>query len=357
MEKYIIANPFPAGFSNILMSYEIIFACAHITGRSVILPPTSWCVLIDDKNSEKQTWQNIWDVCDKNYAMSEFKIYDLLDFSDFKNILQELTNTDQYSWTRNDVLDSFVELSTIVDSSDFYYNRDFIDERFTENRKGVDINFSEKYIKIGGFGHYWYNVYAKTPQSRNELKRKVNQSLRYKQKYFDLARKILSKVNNYNAIHVRSPWQLNFDNYSDVIQYKDRPEVLLHQVRKLFDSKKPLYVSTDITSKAFFDCIKKEYTIFFIDDLDLVDLIPIERIVIDQIICSDADIFFGTYYSTFTKRINIMRGLSNKQTSDYMGFNKIIEVPDFYHDAIPWNKNKFSHWDWFRSSHSQWIME
>lgn len=357
-EKYIIFSPFTAGFTNVLMSYEIAFAVSYLTSRALILPPTSWCVLVDEKNSPKETWQNIWEVCDKDIAKKEFEIHDLLDFKELNFLIS--TDNSTHSWIDDNpkiknlsIVDSdlcFFDSSNDINKNDF--------EKFSYGRPTYDLNIDDRFLKLSGFGHYWYNIFASDTIARNEMKHKVNKALRYRPKYYDLAlTAIREKSKNYNAIHVRNPKQLIFDNYTDVVQYKDNPEVLLNQVSRLYKNDKPLYISTDIESKSFFDILKSKYQIIFQEDLNLPKMKHIEKIAVDQIICSDAELFYGSYYSTFSKRINIMRGIEGKQADDYMGFNKIIDVPDYCSSMIPWQLNEFKHWEWHASSHCQWMKE
>ena len=364
MEKYIILNPWPAGFTNVLMSYEIVFALAYITNRSIILPPTSWCVLIDDRKSSKETWQDIWQICDRNAANEEFKTYDLLEFEEFKPVINELTNTDNYSWVQHGVgnigIRDIPHLNDsqlcLYDSTHQYNESDF--QNFTKNRTVVDVNESGKFFKSSAFGHYWYNIYANGPEARNEMKRKVNKSFKYKLKYYSLAETaIKAKCDSYNAIHVRSPWQLNYDEHSDVVHIKDKPHLLLQQVKLLYSADKPLYIATDIEHKSFFDQLATEYKIIFYEDLALPVMQPLEKIAIDQIICSKADIFYGSYYSTFSKRINVMRGLEGRQSSDYMGFNKIVDNSIESKTPWPWQDTTSKHWFRHDSSYLQWTKE
>ena len=361
MEKFVILNPWPAGFCNVLMSYEISLAIAYITGRSVIVPPTNWCVLIDDKLSPKTMWQDIWEVCDKNAAREEFKIYDLLEFEEFSPYMNEMVpESFSYNWISDNlskfgfdaatlpkINDSPVCLHPLKEGTD---QADF--DNFLNGRQTYAIN-EERFLFCTGFGHYWYNVYANGPAGRNEMKRKVNKALDYKTVYYDLASDHTSGVGAFNSIHVRSPWQLNYDDLPDTVNIKDRPDLLLQQVKLLYPNDKPLYVATDIEDRAVFEHLVREYNLFFLDDLGFNPLTPLEKIAMDQIICSRADLFYGSYYSTFSKRINIMRGLRGKQASDHMGFNKICEMPEIT-GKWPWDNR---HWSWHESSHLQWIKE
>jgi len=362
MEKYIILNPWSAGFTNVLMSYEIAFAAAYVTNRSIIVPPTAWCVLIDDKNSPREIWQDIWQVCDKDAANEEFKILNLLDFESFTNSKVRPA----YTWVDQNILANSTTIKDIPqlnDSPTCWYNSsnninesDF--QNFTNNRPLLDINHEEQFLNISGFGHYWYNIYANGPAARNEMKRKINKAFKYKVKYYELAKtSINKKCDSYNAIHVRSPWQLIYDDYLNIINIKNSPEMLLQQVKLLYSTDKPLYIATDIETKSFFNQLLTEYKIIFYEDLDLPPLEPLEKIAIDQIICSKADSFYGSYYSTFSKRINIMRGVEGNQAFDYMGFNTIGNKLMESKSPWPWQDTISKHWAWHDSSYLQWTVE
>lgn len=352
-EKYVILDPFPAGFTNVLMSYEIAFAISYITNRSIILPPTSWCVLIDERDAKKESWQDIWTVCDKNYAREEFKIYDLLEFKKLSRYLKK--ETDNYSWLSGDISSS-KNIYDLVDSNICCFNGTNINQddldKFASGRPVRDINYEDEFLRVTAFGHYWYNVYAPSPSDRNKMKQKVNKALKYKKVYYEIASSAMQV--EYNAVHIRNPNQLNYDEYSDVAIFKNKPEVVLNQIKQLYNNDKPLYVATDIDNKSIFNLLEKSYDLIFYEDLKLPKLTPLEKIAVDQIICSNAQIFYGSYYSTFSKRINIMRGLEGKQSNDYMGFNKIIDEPITYTNPIPWQSK---HWDWHESSHCQWMKE
>ena len=82
----------------------------------------------------------------------------------------------------------------------------------------------------------------------------------------------------------------------------------------------------------------------------------LNRSVLEQIICAQADNFFGTYYSTFSKRINIMRGLEGRQAADHLGINMLQSNENLTH-VFPWRKMQDQSWYWNQSSHPQWLNE
>ena len=366
-DKYIIFSPFSAGFCNILLSYEIAFALAHITKRSIIMPPTNWCVLIDDRSAAKESWQNIWQVLDLNAAKQNFNLIDLLDFAPIRPYRDEYYSSNHpYSWSGNiasyinDVYD-YTSRNPMLTSPDpaacvYSSESDLTDlEYFADHRPTYDLNVDNRFLNIQGclFGHYWYFVYAGNKVDRTAMKKRVNNSLRYKAEYYKESESLIN--GNYNAVHIRDPKQLNFSDYPMALDFKDNPDLLLDRIQHLYKNDKPLYVSTDIKeleTNYLFSKIRQEYDLLYLDKFKL-DLRPLEAIAIDQILCSRADLFYGTYCSTFTKRINTMRGLNNMQFNDSGGFNKTITSED--NDAMPWIGH--GHWAWHMSSKAQCIYE
>jgi hypothetical protein len=362
-DKYIIFSPYTAGYCNVLLSYEIAFAIAHITDRKIIIPPTNWCVLIDHRTAAKETWQDIWSVLDITAAKHYIDIVNLLDYGykeEYWSSNFPLSWTGNMSYMLDDVYDLSQHHTILMQENSFpcFYNsaRKCTDlNLFAAGRELIDLNINSKYINIQGclFGHYWHQVYAGLAADRNAMKQAVNNSLKYKSKFHDMAATLMP--GQYNAIHVRNPKQINFDNYAGVKDIKDNPELLLELVSQLLTNDKPLYVSTDIdpiSCEHLFSKLSTQYQLKFSWEFQS-NLTPLESIAVDQLICAGAELFYGTYYSTFSKRINVMRGLNNKQANDNGGFNKHIEKES--PNAMPWID--YEKYEWHMSSLAQWTYE
>jgi DNA-directed RNA polymerase II subunit RPB2 len=92
---------------------------------------------------------------------------------------------------------------------------------------------------------------------------------------------------------------------------------------------------------------------------NLLSASKIDEAVLEQVICSEAEIFYGTYLSTYTTRINVIRGISNKQTCSYGGINHFITAEQSgidFSEAFPWKHNQ-GRWNWEQSCHFQWVKE
>lgn len=348
MKKYIISTPLGTGFANTILGFEISLAISYITDRTLIVPD----ILHNGDRSESGAKGSVWDVLDKSALANEFDV-------EFVKENPSLRGLD------------FIMLDNMFNSNRCYFNsrkitdkKDF--ENFTKGRPTSDTDFDDTYIVHYSFGHFYYNVYAGTAAQRNELKRKINSALRYKKEYVDMARQAVPY--KFNAIHVRYPWFQQGD-WPDIVNIRDNPELLHAQILKLYDKETPLYIATDLhTSGLLYDPpryvdkdiylnpIRKNYKIITFADLGLC-LNDTEEIAVEQLICSMAEKFYGTYYSTFSKRINIMRGIAGLQADDHMGWNKIQDFPFDLTSPWPWINLKDGFWQWHASSHLQYTFE
>jgi hypothetical protein len=356
--KYFIFAPFRSGLANVIMSYEIAFAMAYITNRTLILPPTTFLTHIT--NGNKEQWPSMWELFDKQN--NEFDILELNEYEELKNL------DDGASWfTRASLLEdcySPIEIPHGLPMSNANFcvvnnldslkdNEDF--KNFAGTRAIIDLNRSEKYIYVENslFNHYWYWVYAGDANQRNILKNKMNKLFRYSQRYYDMVSNTVN-IGKYNAIHVRrGDFFIQYGNALESINTEDK---LLNQVEKLLDPSLPLYIATDEPNKEFFKALATKYKILFIDDF-FKGLSKLECAIIEQIICSQAEQFEGTIPSTYSKRINIMRGLDGRTANDYTGVNIISSRPSNADSALPWTIQPRSLWGWNMSSHPQWTQE
>lgn len=344
MEKLIKYNQLEGGFCNVLLSLEMILALGYITKRKIILGDVFHYGL-DERNKSKP--ESIWDILDKNTLKKEFSIVENYD----GKLTPRLTFEPSIC---------YYDSSSITDENDFLL--------FGMNRYCIDCNFEDYAISVPTtIGSFFYNVYPGSKENRNALKKKINNALVYKQKYIDIAEKLIkNRFVNFNAVHVRYPWFTQGD-WADVVNIQNSPKKLLDQLVILFDRDFPLYVATDLkkTSVQYNRDIDEEEYIgplrkYFKKIILLKDFNKnftfSEEIAMDQLICTMASKFYGTYYSTFSKRINIMRGIQGKETHDYMGWNKIKRPGQEIDSPFPWN-NFSGEWPWHYSSYLQYRYE
>lgn len=352
------------------MSYECALALSYITNRKLLLAPTLHITHICV--NAKETGHTFWDLFDESITRQEFNIEDYYSHELFQDKFEQMQT--YYSWFEN--LPSIVEDCyswkpgpgegvyhmtgsniCFVNDPTQYQDEDF--KSFLCNRKAIDVNCSQQYLLFENnlFQHFWYLIYPGGSIERNKLKDKINRVVRYKQKFYDMfMSSIMNHIGAYNAVHVRrNDFFIQF-GYS--LQSVDQGDKLLTQLLRVFDPKKPLYIATDETDLSFFNPVREVFKdLYFIDDIG-IQLSKLDRAILDQIICSKADDFYGTRNSTFSKRINVMRGVEGRIVHDNTGINFLDDGDrELEEGAFPWNSIYNKEWAWNRSSYLQWTQE
>jgi len=194
------------------------------------------------------------------------------------------------------------------------------------------------------------------PKIDNFYKRFVRDFLRYKDSIFCAAGKIVNALQQEGAA-------LGFDadaegagGYSSMhvrrgdLQYhsvKISAEKWLENTKDIWLPKELLYIATDEHDKTFFDPLRQQYRLKFLDDyaelagLSHVD--PNYKGMIDTIVAARGRAFAGTYFSTFTGFITRMRG--------YYGFPG---TASWY--GMPYYKRVLHRWVYHKTS-SSWERE
>tara|TARA_B100001113_G_scaffold133156_1_gene109126 strand:+ start:808 stop:2628 length:1821 start_codon:yes stop_codon:yes gene_type:complete len=368
--RYLSFSPYFSGLSNIIMSYELILSIAHITKRKIVLPPDVW-MLFHSKDYNINDWKkkdyvDIWKILDKDVVTKEFDCIDFYDVPEFQGKFEQMETERSYTGNIGGVIDASdiscyysykhktFDADHIVFTGEDYINVPEFDD-FCQGRKHINLNdYTKKFLHFENnlFGHYWYITYPGDYHQRNILKDKINRCLRYKNKFYELSKKVKDKIGDYNSVHVRRNDFLLC--HADKLVPSD---LLLDKLYAFFERSKPLYIATDEKDLSFFDPVREKYDIYFYKDFNF-NTTALETDVMDQVICAGSDIFVGTYLSTYTKRINVMRGVDGRQADDDIGINRILEPKDRIpkHIVNPW-KNNFGRWEWPDSSHPQWKVE
>lgn len=373
MRKYISFSPHDAGFVNVLMNLEVALSLSEITKRTLIIPPNFWCFSIS-KEYGKDHFIDMLKVFNKDYIYSNFNCIDFYDVPELSGLFSEIEKKESdikpYSYTGNiyNVISDLKNISFLNESgepcvlSDSQVvlhcgtpnnSEDFCN--FLGKRKSLNLECEQKFLHFEWnlYGTYWYSVYPGDSKLRNNLKKKINTALMYHDKFAEISNRVYNTIGSYNSIHVRRNDFLEdrVDHLSDVSTSSKFSSI----VKYLLKDDNPIYISTDEKDLNFFEELKKYKTLYFFKDFyDGYD--DLESSIIEQLVCANSETFYGTYKSTYSKRINILRGYQNKQTSDGMGINNLYHQICDYTDALPWT-NPPVYWYWDSSSHPQWIYE
>ena len=96
-------------------------------------------------------------------------------------------------------------------------------------------------------------------------------------------------------------------------------ELYAENVAPVIKENRTVFIATDERDFSWFDPLKEHYNLLFLKDFEYLfpDLNPNYYGMLDQLIASMGDVFFGTYYSTFTGYINRMRGYHSQNKKAY----------------------------------------
>tara|TARA_B110000902_G_scaffold50491_1_gene57964 strand:- start:2337 stop:4901 length:2565 start_codon:yes stop_codon:yes gene_type:complete len=353
--KYISFDPWWGGFSNIRMTYELIGALSVITGRKIILPHRIYCLFLSEWQN-KESWFDMFDALDKSKFKEHFDCVEYFDIPDYENlendkqyfenissIAKSITFGDQdtHLGPQNGPGNDYVLHCGIEDQEEF--------EAFRDDRKPIDLDVEDKYIHFPRnlFGHFYYHVYGKTPILRNKIKEKVNKGIQYRNEFFDASQVIADKLGPFNAIHVRRGDFLSVRKDVAEAQTKN----LFQDISERIPNDKPLFIATDEQDKSVFLPLKNRYNIFYLTDFQH-DTRDHAELLIDQIICAKADIFLGSFLSTFSDYSNIIRGQEGKEDFHREGTN--FKREPLVYDRFPWEVEEYS---WDKTWDFQWKYE
>jgi len=354
-EKFISFDPWRGGFSNIRMSYEMAAAISIITKRKLIIPHKIYCLFFSELN--KKSFFDVWNVLDKDLFIKNFNCVDYEHVEEYKS----LENNIQYFHGVAKIaklilfIDQHEEWNVFqkpINRNNFIfcekeYENDYI--KFAKERSGICIKMHDKYIHFPRnlFGHFYYHIYGNGPIERNLIKNKIINGIKYKNYFFEEAKKVKNILKSFNAIHVRRNDFLRVRKESaenQMIQLK-------FNLKNKITNKSPLYIATDEKDKKVFDFLKKDYEIFFLEDF-FKDLKNYEAMALDQTICSEAEVFLGSKLSTYTDYINIIRGVNEKQDFHRKGINFNYGKSEY--DLYPWERESA---DWNRLHSFYWKYE
>lgn len=366
-QRYISFSPYYSGLTNVIMNYELAFSLAIITGRTLIIPKDTWLVFISDSQADKTQWSDLWQIFDRQQAESLVPSVRFEDVPEFQQVFDKMeTYRSRTGNIRDHVEDLYYyqgrrclsddHVVFVNDIHQHIASEDF--HKFSQGRRIEDLNRPEKFLHFEDnlFGHFWYNIYPGGPAERNQLKDKINTIFRYRSELYDIAKQVKQQIGSYNAVHIRRNdfLQVHPEMIGQAVGTGDR---VLSAVRRVFPKNLPLYVATDEPNKDFFAELAKEYTVYFYNDFNF-NLPKLQTAAVEQIICSEAEFFYGTYLSTYSKRINIMRGLLGRQAADYAGINNIVETNTVeIGNRYPWINRSTPKWYWNDSSYIQWTRE
>ena len=298
-EGHIIFRPWPGGFNNVRMSFELAVCIAYLSNRTLVLPPREYLYLLDGDVSLGDFFQL------DNIGINHISFEEYMpngNWDDIKCRTFVLPENHVINFSNTNVPFKFHKGRPCHNYEDIFTEKDiFFDKCLLGSFD--QILFTDNYI---------------------ELRRLVSKYIRYRDDLLNTAWQFINILGDkqYDSIHIRR----------GDFQYQElhvSSDTILRNIKSL-TSKETLYIATDEKDKNFFNLLKTRYNVVFFDDLiDKVSLygefdknwIP----CIEQLICSRGSTFVSSRFSTLSSYVYKMRGYMNdihdKNYYEYQRYN------------------------------------
>ena len=246
-DRFLVFDPWPGGFNNIRMSFEIAAVLAMLLGRVLVLPPRSHFYLLEGES----TLADFFDCADLGLDTISFEAYCQQFGISLDGALEEI-------WQRVaetaccvdwNVVDNLICIPNPPADCDFL-------ERYRIGRPMVGFDAGMRkaqtlYFPQNLLGNFYLTIYAEG--RLDDMAAYVARHIHYRKRLFLEAHNVIEHLGDqqYAAIHVRR----------NDFQYKDlfvSGEEILENVRGVLREGETLYIATDAEDKGFLTKPRKE---------------------------------------------------------------------------------------------------
>ena len=332
-DRFIIFNYDIGGFNNIRISFEVIIILAKLLNRVLVIPPKTNMYLLD-KNTDIFDYYSINNlsqyikICNYEDLSSNIKTVNDLFFiakksKDYYFFINDNKNNKGIQCVNNKIFieenNRLLDLNSITQKYLCLYthvNTDDVNlilDNYTGNT--VNLRFLNNY-------DYFFNM---NPSSKNKLYKFIFESIKINKKLVNYSVELYKKLNlnNYNAVHLRSN-DFQYENNLQKINIKN----IASTIKQNFDVSKKLFIITDHNNiQEITECFS-EYNITTCKDIYKHATIENKyKGIIESLLCVLADNFIGTYLSTFSFYIQILRGYMkryNNYINDDLMYTTVI---------------------------------
>jgi hypothetical protein len=338
LDKYL-------GMSNVRMGLEIGVGLAHLARRTLV------------PYDVKPLWRGSHPVVDQQRKSREASILDLFEVP--VPTLPEAQRPEIATL-------SAVELDwpDLYDAVFRHPAMDAVDERELEafcNRRERIVTFSEQdeaspVLRFSNRGLSLYSYFFYLPADLRAEMRRIIAGVRPREPYRQLAHDLCTSIGSFNAVHIRRGNFLTNWYYEDLLI---SPQTVVANLSTVMPRDEPLVICTDASRDIeFFQPILEAYReAILLDQYVLGQPIWRERLhslpssgdaalaLVSQIVASEARVFAGSLFSTFTAMIHRAHGLRTGDDRFLFAFNPLDGVPfhdcafvDLREGAFSWNR-------------------
>lgn len=310
-DKYIIVNPWPAGMSNVRLSFELSCALAYCTNRTLVVPDLCYIdhLPVSSSNAHNRMYdlRLFFDFDDLGIS-----VMGLTDFCNKENIAISDANESNESFTVYNV-NGFDTCHNYIDVSNNPNPNLKPDLKCFSKRTEIKLCSDSKYLYFNKclLGSFYSMLYDSNFDNANWVKMYVFKHVHYKSEIFEAAMKIVGWLKRehgeYHSMHVRRGDFMHCDYKSTCCSMED----VMKHIEPHAPMQACLYIATDSNDLSEFNAIKTKYKVITLRDVlneDIMAINPVFHGIIEQIVCSHGTKFFSHPLSTFSNYVHRLRG-------------------------------------------------
>ena len=322
MTRFLTYTPWPGQLNNTRICFETAAVLALLAKRSLVIP-----------NGYRSSNQPEW----FNNTFRPLHPQEFLDLNNLGRVIPLLSYQQYISlpWQK-EVCHLRFGVNTSVfcypsipprDSHSLLALKEFAAGRtnlieFTSSMKHSNV----LHIEDAMLEHFYSFIFFLDPDKARACKSFVRDHIKFKPELFNIARTIAKNLGRFNAVHIRR---------GDFIKQYPSQDVSADSILSVLHRHVPqgakLYIATDECKRAFFQTFHNRYRAIFLSDVKhlVPSTFPKDLLApLEQIICSLAEVFVGTRFSTFSAYITRLRGYRRAPDAD-------IYFTDGYHFYEP----------------------
>ena len=188
-----------------------------------------------------------------------------------------------------------------------------------EMQRAPVIHFSSSRIRL--LAHFYSFVFFEDWRHATWANRLVRDHLRYKDEIMCGAARVIEALRQrsysrsnprglYHSLHIRrNDFQEQFK--SSEISIED----IMASISNKIEPNSTLFVASDEPNESFFVNLKEKHRVYFLKDFQnvLEGINPNYNGMIEQVVAARGEVFFGTFFSTFSAYIFRLRGYYNSR--------------------------------------------
>ncbi|MCB2073719.1 MAG: hypothetical protein H6917_16775 [Novosphingobium sp.] len=329
--KYLAFETDFGGWNNILMQFEIMVMLAWLTGRTLVLPPATPFYLL---GQEARRLEDFLDLAELQSRLPALTAEEFVAETGLEETTAQHEGFHTYMRAHGHCPQWNALEDVLVCPGDALQQRPELAERVLDRRivayggeaEACDLLYFPMDVKHRMFGvaeAFFLHADTKRECAGRAL---LRDAVRFRKDLLALAERALESPalagGNFAALHVRRG-----DFQYEKTQISAR-EILEH-IEALLESGQTVYLATDEPESEFFAPLRERFCVVTFERLlpDVVEKTPDHwRGIVETLICAGAPgRFIGTRLSTFTARIQLLRGhLSHTPGGDCEGIDTAL---------------------------------